>query len=307
MKLNFNLHNVKTTEFGIGHDNGDDQAFLFVTVDGHVQSALGEMVVETWNTMQSISQSPSRYEPSEKHGSCDYVYLPLSDDLNVQLRQLHEASNLAVDSTALSDPSKIFCYFARLTDAKGQHLTAVRRATQFKGVLKSRLLRLTTDALKMIEDKVFKLDTDFDLLMDTKNVHILRPSGFEFVGQLQEAVLAAAPGNIKEIQKDLTFVNFDAVQEYANKHPRAARYLASIRTQKQTENINKQALMKLCKSTGVETHLVNGMINIQDGHVMGFLEVLDRRRYEVELVKDSPECYRAPSRQKLGASSGDGT
>lgn len=32
---------------------------------------------------------------------------------------------------------------------------------------------------------------------------------------------------------------------------------------------------------------------------MGFLEVLDRRRYEIELVANSPEQYRAASRSKL--------
>jgi len=58
------------------------------------------------------------------------------------------------------------------------------------------VIRLTTDALKLVAGKVFKLDNDFDLLIDGVNVHILRPSGFEFVGKLQDAVLAAAPDNI---------------------------------------------------------------------------------------------------------------
>jgi hypothetical protein len=32
---------------------------------------------------------------------------------------------------------------------------------------------------------------------------------------------------------------------------------------------------------------------------MGFLEVLDRRRYELELVKGLPERFRATSRRKI--------
>lgn len=304
MKLNFEFQNIKTIEFGIGRDNRDGQAFSFVSADGNVQSALRDMAVDTWNVMQSLNTAPDRYEPSEKHGGCDYLYLPLKDDLSAQLRQLHEANNLAVNPAALSDPLKVFCYFARLTDAKGRRLTTLRRASQFKGVLKNRLIQLVTDSLKIIEDKVFKLDTDFDLLIDAENIHILRPSSFEFVGQLQAAVLAAAPENIKVIQKDLTFVDFGGIQDYASKHPRAARYLASIRAQKETKNINKRALKKLCKNTGVEVHEANGKISVQEGHVMGFLEVLDRRRYEIGLVKDSPERYRAPSRQKLGNPSG---
>jgi hypothetical protein len=205
-----------------------------------------------------------------------------------------------VDAAALSDPSKIFCYFARLTDSRGRHLTAVRRATQFKGVLKSRLLRLVTDALKIIEDRVFKLDSDFDLLIDDTNVHMLRPGGFEFVGKLQDAVLAAAPTNVRAIRRDLPFVDFTGIQEYALTHPRAARYLASIHAQKATKNIDKRALKKLCKATGVEVQDADGQITVEKDQVMGFLEVLDRRRYELELVKGSPERFRAASRRKLG-------
>lgn len=302
--LHFDFQNIRTTEFGIGRDNEGQQTFSFVPADVGVQSALREMAVETRDAMQDVETTPPRYEPSEKHGSVEHVYLPLDDDLSAHLRQLHEANNLDVDSTGLSDPSTVFCYFSRFTDSKGLRLTALRRATQFKGVLKNRLVRFTTDALKIIEDKVFKLDTDFDMLIDKDNIHILRPSGFEFVGQLQSAISAAAPYNVRTIQKDLTFVNFDNIADYASKHPRAARYLASIRAQKEMKNIDKRALKNLCKKTGVDIDETNGTITVQEGNIMGFLEVLDRRRYEIELVKDNPERYRAPSRQKIGNSGG---
>lgn len=120
-----------------------------------------------------------------------------------------------MDGKVLSNPSNVFCYFTRLIDGESHRLTAVRRATAFKGVLKSRLLQFTTDALKIVEDKVFKLDSDFDLLIDDTGVSIFRPSGFEFVGDLQEAILAAAPANVKLIQTDLPFVDFTPIQTYA--------------------------------------------------------------------------------------------
>ena len=216
----------------------------------------------------------------------------------------HHAVNLDPNSNALSEPGSIFCYFARMTDSKGRRLTALRRATQFKGVLKNHLIRWANDALKLIDDKVFKLDTDFDLIIDDANIHILRPSGFEFVGQLQSAVLTAVPQNIKLIQKDIEFVDFEKIAAYAVKHPRAARYLASIRGQKESKNINKRNLKTLCKATGVEIKDVNGKLVVDEHHVMGFLEVLDRRRYEIELVKDAPERYRAASRQALRKTAG---
>src|SRR5690606_6754943 len=117
---------------------------------------------------------------------------------------------------------------------------------------------------------------DFDLLVDSANVHILRPSGFEFAGKLQQAILDAVPENIKVIRQDLAFVDFDDIEVYATKHPRAARYLASICAQAETKNIDKAALKKLCKSTGVEVSESKGRLAVSAGHEMGFLEVLDR-------------------------------
>lgn len=299
MILDFDIKNLTATEFGVGRDDGNGQTFVSLPVDANVQNALRDIVSATWQAMRKDADDPPRYEPSEKHGSTEYLHLPLNDDLAASIRKLHEAANLPLDADALADSTTVFCYFARVTDVKGRRLTALRRATQFKGVLKSRLLRFVTDALKLIEDRVFKLDNDFDLLVDSQNVHILRPSGFEFAGQLQDAILNAVPKNVAAIQKDLAFVDFAAIQAYAGVHPRAARYMASIRAQKVTKNIDKNALKRLCKDTGVEVKESKGKLLVGDDHIMGFLEVLDRRRYELELVKGTPERFRAASRRKL--------
>ena len=301
MRLEFDLDNVAVTEFGVGIDDGNRQTFVAVPVDANVQTALREMVQATWDAMQQDENGPKKYEPSEKHGSTEYLYLPVGDDLATAVRNLHEAATLDIDAAALSDPAHAFCYFARLIDGKQRSLTALRRATQFKGVVKSRnrLIRMLDNTLKIIEDTVFKLDNDFDLLIDSTNVYILRPSGFEFVGRLQQAILDAVPQNLKAIRKDLPFVDFDGIEAYAINHPRAARYLASIRVQEETKNIDKSALKRLCERTGVKVTESKGKITVPNGHEMGFLEVLDRRRYEVDLVKGNPEQYRAASRSKI--------
>ncbi len=299
MKLEFDLGSVTVTEFGVGRDDGDGQVFVAVPVDADVQGALREMAQATWAVMQKDKDGPARYEPSEKHGSTEYLYLPVTDEMATSVRELHEAINLDIVSGALDDPADVFCYFVRLTDKRRRRLTAMRRASQFKGVLKKRLLRFVSDSLKLIDDDVFKLDGDFDLLVDSANVHILRPSGFEFAGKLQQAILKAVPENIKAIAKDLAFVEFDGIEAYARKHPRAARYLASIRGQEETKNIDKVLLKQLCKRTDVDITESKGKVVIAAGREMGFLEVLDRRRYEVSLVREKPEQYRAASRSKI--------
>lgn len=300
MNLDFDMAKIRTTEFGIGRDDDSGQSVVSIPTDDKVQKALCEIAMATWHAMQENSDDPQRYEPSEKHGGTEYLHLPLTDDLAASMRTLHEAVNLPIEADALADPERMYFYFARMTDKSSRRLTALRRATQFKGVLKSRLLRFVTDALKLVEDRVFKLDSDFDLLVDSKNVHILRPSGFEFAGQIQDAILKAVPTNVAILRKNLPFVEFGTIQAYAGSHPRAARFLASIRTQTGNGNIDKGALKKLCKDTGVDVTEVKGKLNVDHGNIMGFLEVLDRRRYEIELVKGTPERFRAGSRSKLG-------
>ena len=300
MKLEFDVEKGEVTEFGIGRDDSTERTFSMVPVNAKVKEVLCDMVQATWNKMEQNEDGPAKYEPSEKHGSIEYLYVPLRDNLATSILELHEAVNLRVDGNELAnaDLSNIFCYFVRMRDQNDRRLTALRRATQFKGVLKSphKLIQIVNDTLRIVENRVFKLDSDFDLLADSNIVHILRPSGFEFIGKLQQAILDAVPQNIQVLQTDLTFVRFDSIEDYAIRHPRAARYLASIRGRKGTKRVDKTALEDYCKRTGVEVKESEGKITVSTGHEMGFLEVLDRRRYELELVRGQPERFRASSR-----------
>lgn len=301
MNLAFDLNKVTLIEFGVGRDDGNGQTFVAVPVDAKVQTTLCEMTQATWQAMQQDEDGPTKYEPSDKHGGVEWLYLPLANDMAAGMRDLHQVVNLPMDAAALTSPADIFCYFVRLTDDEQHKLTALRRATQFKGIVKNkgRLIRWFDDTLQIVEDTIFKLDSDFDLLIDEQNVHILRPSGFEFAGQLQQAILNAVPGNVAVIQAELTYIEFDSIKQYAAKHPRAARYLASIRTQKEMKDIDKTSLKKLCKSTGVDVSESNGKVIIAAGYEMAFLQVLDRRRYQLELVKNKPEKFVAASRKPI--------
>lgn len=111
MKLEFDLENVTVTEFGVGRDDVDGQTFVAVPVDADVQAVLREMVRATWDAMQNDKYGPARYEPSEKHGSTEYLYLPLMDDMASSVRELHEATTMDIDGSALDEPADVFCYF----------------------------------------------------------------------------------------------------------------------------------------------------------------------------------------------------
>ena len=299
MMIKFDLDGVVATEFGVGREgDGSSTVFGVVPIDAGVRSALRSMAQATLDKMAAVEDGAAEYEPAEKHAGMEYLVVPVGGSLDAGIRELHDAENLAPEGSGLAEPNTILSYFARFNDGEGRRLTAIRRAGYFKGVLKNRLASYVDDRLRIVEDNVFRLNNDFDLLLDSSYTHIWRPAAFEFLGGLKQAILAAVPSNVGAIAADLAFVRLADIQKYAESRPRAARYVASIRSQK-LQGMDRDALIELCRSTGVGTKMVNGQIAVDSGDEMGFLEVLDRRRYRLELVPDQPERFRAASRESL--------
>jgi len=301
MPLEFALGSVEHVEFGVNRNSADGEQFAVVPVDVQVQDTLIAMVGSTWQALDALEEGPQLYEPGEKHAPTEYLYVPLDSPLARLLRDIHEAAILQIVPNAMRDARSVNFYFCRMQDTRGRRVTALRRAAQFKGILKSRnrLVRVIDDTLMMIEDDIFKLDPDFDLLIDDGGIHILRPSGFEAAGQLQDAILAAVPDTIRDLEQEIQFIAFEPIAKYAMTRPRAARYLSSIRSQNRLESIDRTLLKRLCTQTGVALAEHDGVLTVESGHEMALLEVLDRRRYEVTLVREQPERYRAASRTKL--------
>ena len=304
MDLNFDVDSIRLTEFGVGRDlQDDDHGFYGVSSNGDVQDELIDMVRTTIGSLSRLeteSGDPKQYSPSEKHGGTEYLILPIDNDLAQIFSDLHDTDNLPLDPQTLNYTGNIFCYFARFTDATSRRLIALRRASQFKSIRTRKVMRYFGNELDLVDDPLFALNNDFDLLVDSEDIHILHPSGFEFAGKLRQAILNAVPTNVAAIQIEIPYVAFQEIQEYAESRPRAARYLASILSQNLT-GIDANALTELCDRTNVEVNEVDGQIAIEDGHIMGFLEVLDRRRYENELIPGAPERFRASSRERLSS------
>ena len=297
MTIDIDLHDIAITEFGIGRKN--PTMFYAVAVDGSVHSMLRDMIQRTVALMERSVERGTYYQASEKYESKEYCYLDVEDPLGQLFLDVATASNLTIDSEFPNDLDTVTCYFARLTDHQGRRLTGFRRAAQFKVLRKRTILRWMDDSLRSVDDTMFKLDADFDLLIDSKKLHVLRPRGLETMGLLKESILAAVEDNVARIGSQMPGVDFGSVATYAGTRIRAARYIASIRRE-DLEQIDMDALVQQCTETGVALETVNGKVAIPERDVMGFLEVLDRRRFGVELVQGSQEVYRASSRRKVG-------
>ena len=334
MELAYDFGKTRYVEFGIGRDVGDDQIFQTVPVGDKAQDVMRDVAADTWSEMQKSVQGqpsqmkfeptvnvddisafapvsdeetmrnrleggPALFEIAEKYAGTEYVYLPTDDEKVMVIRNLHVA-HLDMTTDIFYDVPSIFCYFVRMMDEGGNRLTAIKRATTFKGLAhKGNLLGLSANVLDIMDDNVFKLDSSFDMLVDDTRVHIWRANSFEAIGKLRDEILSSVGENIDTIKHDLNYVDFGPIGQYASQHISGARYLASIRAQLTPDPINKLSLIKLCNDTGVRVSEKDGMIVVDPNHVIGFLEVLDRRRYGIELIDGRLEQFRAASRQRI--------
>lgn len=299
-----NLADIRTTEFGVCLDTAGADSNVLVPVDAGVQEALREMVQATADKIGCFARSANlpTYEPAEKYAATEVLKCPIDEDFEDSAPvTLFRTNNLPTSHTALEDPSAIEFYFARLRDRQNRQLIAIKRAAQFKGMLKARgrLIRWLDDTMQVVEDDVFKLDPDFDYLVTDNEMYILRPSAFEFTVDLDATILAKAKENAESLHANVTFIDFAGIAEYVGGHKRAARLVAALKKRDDLSETDQRLLKKECKATGVTLERRNGRIAPAAGHEYEFLMLLDRRRYALTLIPDEPETYEAASRRQV--------
>lgn len=303
MTLRFKFSSVEVIEFGVGLGKGEDREIARVPVSPDVSDILHQMVNTTWSDITQYAnkndESPRQYELSEKYSGTEYVYLNSEDPLAVSLSYVHTAVNLPIVQL-LDVISDISFYFARLVDSDGASLTAIKRNIHFTGLIRKDVLKFTSDTLELSDQDLFKLDQDFDLIIDSDCVHIWRPNAFRILADLSSVILASARRHLSSIQAVLPFIDLSPMADYVSTRSRAAQYVAVINGRGRARNIDRSALEELCSQNGIGlSHREDGRLCVDDADNLPFLEVLDRRRYSISLVQGDPELYRASSRVQL--------
>lgn len=286
-------------EFGVGRRMvGDDVDLKAVPIDARTKVELRDIARLRLEQMSKI-ENPMEYEVANDYNQDVYLVLPVDSPLARPLVDIHQAVNVPTDPDMLANLGPVFCYFTYYTDEHGQRLTGVRRANQFKGLRKKHLLEFLGNELRYVDGGIFEINDEFDVLIDSNFVHIVNPKSFRFLAQTGQAIIEAIPQNISVARHHIPYVDWSSVETYAADHARSATLLASISTGNLAENVDKDSLIDLCRKTGVTVSESNGIISVPEDQVVGFLEVLDRRRYEVPLVLQSPEPFRATNRQRI--------
>lgn len=298
--MNFDFDEIGNVTFGVCTRLKGEIEFFDVQVDDGVHNMLREMTVSTWARMLEVADDPTDYEPTERYSGDQHLFVGLDESSVEFFNEIHGAVNFDPGGNILREPRLVFCYFAKLDDYNGNRLTAVRRSSLFKGVLKqkNRILALADDRLRVMEDDLFRLDHNFDVLVDDDEVHILNASGFELLGSLQDAIRDAAGENVQALQASLPFVDMGLGEPQGTFTVSLARRLAAVKKQR-LGGITVDSLRTECQRKNVAFTETQDGLRFEEDALVGLLDILDRRRFVDELVPGEAVQYKADSRQRL--------
>lgn len=293
----FNFNQIQSVSFGVCLNVEEGESYRIVPSEAGVQDALKAMLMDTMAALtQQENTTIEDFSPAEKYGATERLKVSLESEWVQKHKQIYAAQNLLTDTHGLDNPTAVISYFAIFHDAGGNKLMGFRRAAQFKGVVKKHLVTIINDALRLVDDNLFKLDSDFDFLIFDEQILIWRPSGFLFTAGMDEHIAACAATNVDYIAGEMSCVNFDALRGFVSRHKLAMRLVAAIKSRNDLSAITKQRLKAECNDSGVKLVQKDGKLLPAEGSEMGFLMLLDRRRYTLTLVPKHPETYEAPSR-----------
>lgn len=300
--MSFEYHNSANIEFGVFHGALVEGDASIIPVDDDVKILLQDMVTETRAALgfERAAVALPLFEASEKYSAEDRLAIPLQDGIATKLKAFYDQTNIPTDAKALAAPQVISVYFCIIHDSEGNKLVALKRAAQFKAVLKRHLVRFIDDGLHAVHDTVFKLDSDFDILIADDTVYIKSAIAFESMAAIDSEVMAAAVQNTRELQRMVRDIDFLGLALYVSTHKRAARMIAALRSRGDLRETSITNLRRECRKAEIEVNVVDGKLRPTAGNEMGFLQMLDRRRYTLSLIAGRWEHYEAGSRKGVG-------
>lgn len=301
--MNFNAQNITlVTLYGYFEDtHSQNPRHIQIPVDPQVQSELIGMLTETVSRLglPAIEPDMQSFDPAEKYGSEEQLKISLAAPYLQGLAAVVALRNLPSDANALTQVAELDYYYAIFTDSQNRNLYAFRRASQFKGVTKSKLAWINGGMLTLLTNQVFRLDIDFDYLIAEQDVYILRPSGFEYTANIGEQILQASAANAQSIAMSVNYLDVTSISAYASTHKKSARLLAAIKGRDDLGQIDRHLLVQACQSYGIAVlNLAHGQLAPDTGHEYDFLCILDRRAYTANLIPNQPEKYEAASRMQ---------
>lgn len=301
MRTEFNFGQIRSVEFCVNLTAADGERVSYlVPTDRSVQDALRQVLAATVTAIEPADGDWPDFEISEKYASKESLRAALADEEMAAIRALHAEEGWDVNAGALTEPARLVYYFGVFRDNRNRKLLGVRKATQFKGAFRGRFVSVIDNTLRMIADRVFKLDNEFDFLITGQHAYVLHPAAFEGIADIEAYASTRAQARTLALGETVTFLDFAALAQFVGSHKRAARLVAALNGRDDLGTITRVMFTRAAQETGVALERAGRKLAPARGSEIGCLEILDHRRYTTALRPGPKPAFIASSRRPVG-------
>lgn len=276
-----------------------EERYIKVAIDKTVQDSLKDMYDTFYTKYNKIEENALEFELSEKYAGSEKLFSDINKEYVSEFKKLFTVDNILSTEIKLSDIfNNITYYFAIFYNENKKIAIGVKRPNKFKGLLKKSLIAIVDDTLKLVKEKIFSLDFEFDFIIKESQIDILHPAGFINLSEMSDERQIEIATATRSLIDRVNFINFDNIADFVSKNKTAARYIASIKSRNDLELTQKENLCTTCDNLKISYNInkETGIITPEKEHILDFLCILDRREYDINLTGET-ERYRASSRQ----------
>ena len=128
---------------------------------------------------------------------------------------------------------------------------------------------------------------------------MLKVRAVEYTANIVEHVAGAAAHKVQKIHDTIGFLDLSRIQSDIAKRAQMARMAASIVSRNDLSEIKRDRVEEIAAHQGLVFKEVDGRLQCRREDEAKLLEILDSRRYHLDLTATGPVPYRATGRQKV--------
>ncbi len=274
--------------------------------DDLIKEELKQIYNDTVDEFLAMEGTWEKHDISEDYGEARPVYAARDTDYLQDLSAIFDADAFDDLSNAHQHAGDIDYYFADLRDNQGRKALGIKKGTQLKTTLRARrkLMRIVTadDTLKMVEDDVLKLDKEFDAIVTSDYVFMRNIRAVEYLADIVTHVTGAAASKVQHVNNMVNFLDLSRIAGDISRHRRKAKLAASIAARSDLSQIRQDRVQEIAQLQGVKFKtLDDGRLQPRRQDETKLLEILDDRRYDMDLTAAGPVPYRATGRQRVNS------
>jgi len=298
MPSKFDFEDCKVEAFCVAYGAGSDEMHLAVPLEPDVQELLVDALIETYAGLTGLKGEDewSEFEVSENPKGVSALRAETNDEVFARIRTIFEMAGRNVSIEEFGKRlGEISYYYAIFRDGSERRVIGFRQARRIRASVKARYV-LISESLRLVREKVFHLDPQFDFIVGRSEILALSAHSLESIAGIEQFLKEKYQERAKALARSVPQVDWSAIAKYANDRTRAQRLLIALSRRRDLKNLNPKLLGSVLTANKCQFTHVNNCFAPKPNFEMSFLEVLEGRRWPHDITGGGPILYRASNR-----------